>query len=183
MTELKVIAATGHRIQAFAEWERPESQLFKLAAASLEAEKPDQVISGMALGWDMAIARAAVDAKIPLIAAIPFPQQADRWSEEDRWLWEELVGSAIEQVYMIDGEALTSLEPNKRRRKAIAALMTRNEWMVQRVEASEHPESKMLALYNHSPQGGTAACIRYADRRGVTVRNLWGSWTKHAKKF
>ncbi|KAA0573470.1 hypothetical protein [Azospirillum sp. Sh1] len=37
--------------------------------------RPDKIISGMALGWDQAMAIAAIAAGIPLVAAVPCDAQ------------------------------------------------------------------------------------------------------------
>ena len=45
----------------------------------LERARPDAVISGMALGWDQAVARATADLGIPWVAAITFEGQESKW--------------------------------------------------------------------------------------------------------
>ena len=70
-----IVAATGHRPNKLAPLSicystRVLQRLIDLATAYLEKSNPDAVISGMALGWDTAIAIAAIKLNIPLTAAV-----------------------------------------------------------------------------------------------------------------
>jgi hypothetical protein len=85
------IAATGHRPDKLVNQydEASLARLTEFAATCLKQLAPDFVISGMALGWDQAIAEAAVSLDIPLIAEIPFPGQPSRWPVVSivKWHW------------------------------------------------------------------------------------------------
>ena len=158
-----VVAGTGHRPQKLqSTWSQYEPltlpRLTLLAQSALKKSKPVLVISGMALGWDTAIALAAINLGIPLIAAVPCLNHSFKWSQSQQDQWQYIIGKAI-AVHCPD----VPYSP--------AAMQIRNEWMCDRA-------SIMLALWDGS-SGGTANCLKYARGKGVEVKNLWASWQKH----
>ena len=71
-----IIAATGHRPDKLGGYGSiVADRLFHLAYETLEELAPTLVISGMALGWDMAVAEAAFCLDIPFHAYRPFEGQ------------------------------------------------------------------------------------------------------------
>jgi uncharacterized phage-like protein YoqJ len=118
--------------------------------------RPKKVITGMALGWDTALAEAAIKLHIPYIAAIPFVGQESRWQPAQQDHYFDLLAAAEDVVVVCEGD----YAPWKMQR--------RNEWMV------DHSDL-VLALWDRSP-GGTANCIRYAEERGKTWLNFWGEY-------
>jgi hypothetical protein len=75
-----ILAATGHRPDKLGGYDLSiYRKLVGLAYSYLRKQTPDVVISGMALGWDQAVAEAAVKASTPFIAAIPFRGQESKW--------------------------------------------------------------------------------------------------------
>jgi uncharacterized phage-like protein YoqJ len=161
-----ILAGTGHRPARLGfgrmDGYHPlvRDRLQALARAALLREGPDVVISGMALGWDTALAMAALGLGLPLHAYVPFRGQESRWNADDQVLYHWILGCAAEVVVVSPGGY------------SAWKMQTRNEAMV---DAS----GTVLALWN-GQDGGTANCVRYAERRGVPVRNLWGSWRRHA---
>jgi len=155
-----MLAVTGHRPDKLGGYS-PEAdrklrafarELLPLLLSALEERV---VITGMALGWDQAIAQACVELKIPFIAAVPFPEQADRWPEPSRVRWAGLCHQAFE-IHTVCGSY------------SGANLQTRNEWMVDRC-------GYLAALWSSAP-GGTANCVRYANRLARPVINVWPHW-------
>jgi uncharacterized phage-like protein YoqJ len=124
----------------------------------LDQLEPIRVITGMALGWDQAIAQACVDLKIPFSAAVPFNGQELTWPRAAQDRYHRLLGQAQEVVIVSDGD----YAPEK--------MQVRNQWMVDNCDV-------LLALYDGS-SGGTANCVRYAEGKSVPVINIWSSWTK-----
>lgn len=117
------------------------------------------VISGMALGWDMALAQACRNGYYKWTAAIPFKGQEAKWPSISRAAYEFLLDDA--DVVHIVSEG--GYAPWK--------MWTRNVWMV------DHSD-KVVALYNGEPRGGTAGCIHYAESQGKIVDNLWDKWVE-----
>ena len=152
-----IIAATGHRPDKLGGYDiKTRRALGALAVEYLHERRPDEVIVGMAQGWDQAVAAACVVLDIPFVAAIPFFGQEQRWPEEAQQRYFRLLGMAKREVY-------TSEDPS------YDALQRRNEWMVGHA-------GEMAALWNGTT-GGTFNCLKYADRKGVPVVNLWPRWT------
>jgi uncharacterized phage-like protein YoqJ len=152
-----IIAATGHRPHKLGGYEwRVFANLDFLARKELSERKPSVIISGMALGWDMAIAKAAIDLSIPLVAACPCPQQASRWPKDTQRFWRELLGRARTVEY------ISPLHYPGVEKK-------RNEWMVDRCH-------EVLALYDGSGEGGTYHCMEYASRHHKPRHNVWGQY-------
>lgn len=151
-----IIAGTGHRPEKLGgHTKRIADALTALARDWLQEHQPDKVISGMALGWDQALAQAALDLRIPLIAAVPFDGFGNRWPEAAQYRCVGMLGAAFE-VHIVHPYPGT------------IGLHLRNEWMVDRADM-------MLALWDGS-WGGTFNCLRYAEKKGVQVENLWSRW-------
>lgn len=158
-----VVAATGHRPEKLGGY-RVEvgRRLVQLAVEHLERLTPEHVISGMAQGWDQAVAQAAVRLGIPLVAAVPFAGQSSNWPEASRRRYHALLERAAEVVIVCAGD----YRPE--------AMQIRNEWMVDRC-------SVLLALWNGS-RGGTGHCVRYAEflterrSRPLRIINCWNEW-------
>jgi uncharacterized phage-like protein YoqJ len=157
---MNIIAGTGHRPNKLGGYsDKVFYRLVDLAKASLAQYKPDIVISGMALGWDQALAEAATRLKIPFIAAVPFIGQENSWPEDSQDYYMELLDQASEIITVSDG----GYHPRK--------MQLRNIWMVDRSE-------KILALWDGS-RGGTFNCVQYALSKKKPVINMWNSWMKY----
>src|SRR6478609_5888932 len=94
-----IIAGTGHRPDKLGGYEnRTRLALGGLATEYLAQKRPDLVISGMALGWDQALAGAAVALEIPFLAIIPFEGQERKWPEDARARYKRLLAAATEVI-------------------------------------------------------------------------------------
>lgn len=150
-----IIAATGHRPDNLGGHSpRLDGDLRRLALWYFADKRPDAVVSGMALGWDMAVAEAALELKIPLVAAVPFPLQAAKWSEADRYRYSTLLSLATH---------VETVRPYF----TPSVLQKRNEWMI------DHA-SHLVALWDGTPSG-TGNCVRYGLGK-IPMDNLWPVW-------
>lgn len=113
--------------------------------AFIVSQKPDYMMSGMALGIDTLWAMLAIENNIPLIAAIPFEDQPIKWPVSSKLLYWDLIKKA-HMVVNVSGKLIYSP----------AYMQLRNEWMVDNC-------TKLIAVWDGSP-GGTANCIRYAQK-------------------
>lgn len=145
------VAATGHRPDKLGGYEQI-NRLTSFARQYLNALSPASVISGMALGWDQAVAAAALDLCIPLTAAVPFEDQESRWPDTSRRRYAELMSRAA-FVHVVSPYPGTP------------AMQLRNRWMVDRCDL-------LLSLYDGS-YGGTHNCLLYANRQKRQILNLW----------
>jgi uncharacterized phage-like protein YoqJ len=166
-----IVAGTGHRpnklgVGAYAGYHRlVQRRLIDLARAALlreHARAPVQaVVSGMALGWDMALAEAALELNIPLWAYVPFIGQEQTWPHLSQLRYLDLCSRADAFFVCCPG----AYAPWK--------MQARNERMVNMLT----DEDRLLALWDGTA-GGTWNCLAYAERRGVDLHNLWIPWLR-----
>lgn len=159
-----ILGVTGHRPKKLAPPEiaysrHVKERLTDLAIATLKRKRPNKVISGMAPGWDTAMAIASLKLHIPLVAAVPFEGQDSRWSEFDRGVY-DLILKLAETVVVVSPGGYDAQK-----------MQIRNIWIVDRSD-------EMVALWDGSG-GGTHNCLVYAESERVPYQNLWKSWVKH----
>jgi uncharacterized phage-like protein YoqJ len=152
-----IIAGTGHRPKKLGGYKvDAENRVYAFARETLTRLKPEHVISGMALGWDMALANACVKLGIPFTAAVPFRDQDGRWPNETRIEYKGLLAAA-QRVHVVSSGGY-----------AASKMQVRNVWMVDNC-------NQLLALYDGS-SGGTQNCVVYAHEVGREIVNVWPEW-------
>lgn len=154
---MTIWSATGHRpdkLGGYSFYKRDQF-LELLAREMLLLWKPKKVISGMALGWDTAVAKAALQVRIPLIAAIAFEGQQDKWFAYDQETYFNTLSRA---------EHVETVSPGG---YAAWKMIRRDFWMV------DHTDGQILALYNGDLSGGTYATLSYAEHKAKQVVNVW----------
>lgn len=158
-----IVAGTGHRPERIllrdknAYDEDVFGRLVALAQAALKKTSPDAVIAGGALGWDTALADAALSLDLPLFLYIPFEGQERRWPREAQSHYLHLRDHAARIVVCSPGGYTA------------AKLLRRNEAMVDDADA-------LLALWDGEPRGGTYRTVQYAQEQEKPVWNLYPSW-------
>lgn len=154
----KVVTATGHRPHKLGGYaEVVDWRLMKLARAVLDKSKPARVISGMALGWDQAIAFVGITLGIPVTAAIPFEGQESIWPESKQSRYHAILKKCESVQIVSPGEY------------GAHKMYIRNCWMVDRADV-------VLALWDGTP-GGTANCIDYTlENSHAPIVNVWDLW-------
>lgn len=154
-----IIAGTGHRPDKLGGYtDRVFDRVVLLAEHELKRIRPEAVISGMALGWDQALAQAAVNLKIAFHAYVPFRGQQSRWPRESQARYNSLMQKANEVEIICEGDY------------ASWKMGRRNEAMVDDSDA-------VLALWNGT-SGGTANCVYYAKRQRKPLYNCWDTYVK-----
>lgn len=149
-----IVCGTGHRPDKLGGYSHKVFyDLVDLAKVNFNVTKPDIVISGMALGWDMALATAAYSFGIPFIAAIPFAGQEQRWSSEEKLRYYDLLAKSTSKVYTSKGGYSNY------------KFQIRNMWMVDNSDV-------VLALWDGS-EGGTYNCVKYAEQKKKPIVNLY----------
>lgn len=158
LTSIKTLAATGHRPQHIGGFGSDvRAKLYDTAFEALRRIDPAEVIIGMAVGWDMAVAEAAIDLSFYTIAVVPCAGQSSAWPEEAQKRYRGILARANEVVDYPGGPY------------AAWKLHARNHYMVDRAQA-------ILALWNGRPIGGTFACIEYANKKGRPIINEWSNY-------
>lgn len=154
-----IICGTGHRPTKLGGYSvKAFNDLIFFAEKWLKENKikATGVISGMALGWDQALAIAAIRNGINLTCAIPFKGQELAWPSDSQKLFNRILDKSQEIFYVSKG----SYSPSK--------MQIRNKWMVDRSDL-------VLAMWDGS-SGGTANCIKYAEGKNKTVINLYNEY-------
>lgn len=150
-----IIAGTGHRPSKAGGYSKEaHADLVLLAYKYLYSlpEKPI-IISGMALGWDQALARAAMTADLELWAYIPFVGQQSVWPKGSRDYYNFLLEYASKKVICSTGLYTAT------------KMQVRNERMVD--------DSDVILAYWDGSAGGTGNCIRYAIEKDKPIINLF----------
>lgn len=151
-----ILVGTGHRPNKLGGYSgAAHLKLVSLAKDYLSRERDNvtEVISGMALGWDQALAEACCELGVPWTAAVPCLNQEKMWPPESKEKYNRLLWGARRVVNVTNREY------------AWDCMQLRNEWMVKNCDA-------VLALWDGSP-GGTGNCLRYAREQGKEIINLW----------
>jgi uncharacterized phage-like protein YoqJ len=149
-----IIAGTGHRPDKLGGYDPHTSlKVARLAVRVLEHYQPQLVISGMAQGWDMALAQAAVSLKIPYHAYVPFNGHHLVWPSATKAYYRALLARAEVLEVCSAGDYTPR------------AMQIRNQRMVNKCDF-------LAALWNGSP-GGTANCLSYATFTNTPFINFW----------
>lgn len=154
-----ILTATGHRPDKLGGYSPAVTrELQRLAEELLYRMDPDTVITGMALGWDQAVGWAARARRIPFWAYVPFDGQDLAWPRQSREKYAELLSYAEKIVVCCPG----GFEAYK--------FQLRNQRMIDDCD-------EVLALWNGT-SGGTANCVKYAQKKERPITNCWGDWVK-----
>jgi len=110
-------------------------------------------ISGMALGCDLYFAEAVLELKeiyppVTLEAALPFPEQAGRWSEDNRRRWQGILDRCDKKTVVQD-------------RYDRWCMLNRDRYMVDQSAA-------VLAVFDGSP-GGTKYTLDCASKQALDI--------------
>lgn len=151
-----LFGVTGHR-----DVEQEPGELLQFARLSLarmvcSTTAPiEGVITGMARGWDLAVAEACDEFGIPFWAALPFWNQAKRWRPADRALWDRLITRA---AHVEIGGTL----------EMVSAYLKRDRWIVDQCD-------ELWAL-NSGRRSGTDSTCLYAQNVERKIVSLWPDW-------
>lgn len=146
-----ILGITGHRTIS-----HPIDKIKETFREIIKREQPQKLISGMALGFDTIAAEIAIEQNIPLVAATPFAEQAEKWPQKDKEHYLELLSKAIE-IYIHPQTTSGN--------KVYAGYFGRNRWIVE--------NSTLLVAYMiNDKDGGTAYTFDYAQKKGVRSINL-----------
>ena len=112
--------------------------------------------AGGCTGFDTLAAQAVLEyradhAEVQLIIVVPYAEQSRGWSQEDKNEYERIKSMASE-VVCLAGHYFNG------------CMQKRNRYMVDR--------SALCVCYLIKADGGTASTVKYAQVKGLTVRNL-----------
>lgn len=152
---MTVLCGSGHRLSGQYHG-LTKKELRRFARVALRRHKPDVVIAGGALGWDQALAWAALDLDLPLRLVLPFRGMESRWEPDMRAEFKRMVALAKDVEYL--GE---DFDPD--------LYQARNVRMVDQAKG-------VLALWDGRKSGGTFNCLKYAHTQEKRVFQLWQEW-------
>lgn len=167
MKMLVRLAFTGHRMDKLwgYDYNHPKYFILKSMIKSIIRQEmfPDgdvkneiEIITGMAIGVDTVVARAAMELKeeygadVRIVAAVPFKGQECKWPLSAQQEYNAIIASCDEVVYVCD----EGYAPWK--------MQKRNEYMVDR-------SNKVVAVWNGDMSGGTYNCVKYAKKKRPVI--------------
>ena len=154
-----ILSVTGHRPPKLCGYStKCRDKLFEFAVEILDNMEPELVYTGMALGWDQAIADACRWNGIAYKAVIPFKGFESRWPDFSKEIYYRLLEDSDEVIYIHD---TFEYDPE--------FMIDRNIYMV------DHSKL-LLALYNGDKEGGTYNTFKYALSTGIEIKNVWSAW-------
>lgn len=145
-----IVAATGHRPKDIDE---PFGVVQIKARVKLQYAGATRLICGMADGFDLLAAQAAMELGILITAARPWTNHKvpKDWQE----IYEQVLAYADKIVVVTEAETYPGNW----------VMHKRNEWMVDNCDV-------VMAYYNGKESGGTFACRNYAKKVGKPVANI-----------
>ena len=164
MDKEKTCCFTGHRPDKLPWGEKesdPRCRRLKesIAQAAEEAYESGirHFISGMARGADLYFAEAVLALRgrrgdVLLECARPCETQADSWPKAERVRYQSILDRC-------DYETLVQHNYDR------FCMLRRNRYMVDR-------SSRLIAVYNGAPKGGTFQTLAYAMKKGLTIHTI-----------
>lgn len=156
-----ILGVAGHRPQKSG-YDGHALRLF--AQVILLELRPGQVITGMAQGWDQAVAQACVDTGIPFTAAVPFEGQESRWPDAAQTAYWSLLGFAAKVVYV------------SRPEYSLGKMHKRNQWIADRSDQA-------AVLWDGFDDSGTADFVYRIRARGIEPMSLWERWQDYRSQL
>lgn len=120
----------------------------------LEEYQPEAGIYGAALGVDTIAAICCLYKKIPLTAAIPFKGQESMWPQGSQDMYNRLINHRLVTKRYISEPGYSAYK-----------MQVRNEFMINKLDG---PNDLLVGVWDGS-SGGTANCIRYAQKKGKNI--------------
>ncbi len=162
---MEKISFTGHRPQYLGGFDpKAKHRLYKFCSRQmLKIDTDAEIWVGCALGFDMAIATAAIAQGHRVISCIPYLGFNDRWPLASVWELDGLLNKSHEVRIVTSKEDWIMMDNNP-----VFALNKRNHYMVDNTD-------RLISLCCGAPSG-TQNCIDYALTKGKPVSYLWNNW-------
>lgn len=161
----KTVAFSGHRSERLPQSEEARKQLEQRVCEEIDRaikDGYDTFFMGACYGFDLMCARQVLcrkrvlkpgdSPKLRLIAAVPYEEQAVKWSEADRELYYNTLAECDDVV---------TLNTHYKQ----GCFYERNRWMADRA-------SRLICYYD-GQGGGTGYTVDYARKKGLAIINLF----------
>lgn len=140
-----------------AEWyEHLHKLLTKLALEVMERYQLRQVLSTLTLGWDTALAEAALELHIPLTVALPFADAQVRWDTVHKQRFTRLKNKADEVVMVSYGKY--------------------TPWKLAKTNRYKIEQSDVLLVLWDGLEPHTKRDLHIAETHGKEIVQLWETW-------
>ena len=160
----KIVAFTGHRPDKLpGGWNGDGGALCEWIEHELQMNKVDVVIVGGALGIDQIAMEAADNAGCYIILMEPFPAFWKKWPIAR-------IEKYMHLKYGISDQRIKRRVIDKDAEYDGRKMQKRNEAMVN--------ECNEVWAFHNGSAGGTANCVRYAEKVGKPVRNLFKEYNQ-----
>lgn len=162
------ISFTGHRPQYLGGF-TPKAKylLAKFVERQMLQLDPDtEIWHGCALGFDMAVARAAIDQGHRVVSCIPFLGFNHRWDMSSVFDLDGLLNQSHEVRIVSSKEDIECMDG-----QCVFALNKRNHYMVDNTD-------RLISLCCGAPSG-TQNCIDYAYKNGKPIEYWWKNWQRY----
>lgn len=136
----------------------PSPELVYLAKLALKEYQATGLITSLALGWEQALTKAAIELEIPFTVAIPYPGRDAEWERDAHICYLDLMARSAE-VYRVS------------ECRSDTALLEGHYWRVYRADV-------VLALWEYDFQSEVFSVMNYATTSGKSVVNLWEDWQR-----
>ena len=155
-----ILGVTGHRPKYLpGQYSNYTYQiLLKISNGIIKKYQPEIIISGFALGFDIAMAEAAINNNISVVAAIPFVGQEKHWTKSQQTKYHRLLEKS-EKVIVSEGGY------------SAAKMIIRNQFIV-------NFSDEMFCLWNGDEKTGTGNAVTLAMKQGKNVKNLWNAFNQ-----
>lgn len=152
-----IYGATGHRPPRLnLSYSAEDSELLETFAAKILSNlRVTHIISGGALGWDQAVATAALSMGIPYSMFLPFKNFGKKWPVASQLYLDYLCEHAAKVLNCGEGGG------------------DYNKLYFQRDEMIVDAADLLLALFDGECQGGTYHTVNYALKKNKNIINVW----------
>lgn len=159
-----ILGFTGHRPNRLGGFSPcAKKKLYRFAHRILLRLDDDvTIVQGCALGFDQAIATAAIEQGHKVISMVPFLGFNKNWPVESVFELDGILNQSSEVRVCMTKDLMETID------NISFALNYRNEKIVE--------ESDKLLALACGAKSGTQNCIDYALRRQIPVLNLWRDW-------
>jgi uncharacterized phage-like protein YoqJ len=158
-----IVAVTGHRPDKLPEGYNGEHKPIRMALSEaldevcVEYGNIERMLSGMALGFDQIACEVALNKHVLITGCIPCFNQDRKWIDESKKYYREL----IKRISEAGGDFVIVTEEDY----TPYCMIVRDHYMVDNCDL-------LIALWNGT-EGGTEKTVKYAKKKGVTVKNIW----------
>lgn len=168
------MVVTGHRWHKLGSYSPERAQLlYSIAREMVNHWAPARVYLGLAEGWDLAVAKACIDLKVPFHAYTPYDgrQQLLQVCPEEHELWHVAYHGADLTVHATQrqGDLVVSRE---------TLSLYRNNLMLNDCLHSFPRQLLLGALWDGETKSGTYSCVQAAKGKGYDVLNLWNHYAE-----